>query len=542
VYDVVVIGAGLGGLMAAAKLAGAGLRVLVLEKKALPGGTSYVFRRGGYAFPMGPLSFGFPGRVRKFLAEAGIAECLEFRRSGFEIRTPALDVVISRPLSELESELGRLYPEETDGLARFFAALRSAIVVSKDMDLWHPDYFTTRSLTRSPAFQGGDEKRGSGLTPNKPRSFQDRGVQGLTPGAGREDRPGAAFFDGRVRAVGELSRTPAAGVLDGLVADGPLRNLLGSLGSRPSEMSMLNLALMWNVMAEEGIWFPDHGVHGLADLFRDRLADAGGELRLGTSVRKILVKDGRAAGVITTRGEVVDSAWVVSNADYKTTFLELLDAADIPDVDLGDIRGVPYTDSELCVYLGVRPEAVDLSAMRTEHLFYRHEIRDGDNRDPEDFDNRELEICHWSRKAPDLSPPGRAALVLRAGFPYERFAPWRLAEKKRRDGYDEFKKNLGLKLVRTAEHVLPGLSGAVEVMETATPLTYRDWGGRYEGSIAGWTWAARKSGAFTGKALVRTPVPGLLAAGAYATTELFLGGVPTALYTGSLAADIILLT
>ena len=304
---------------------------------------------------------------------------------------------------------------------------------------------------------------------------------------------------------------------------------------------MLNLALMWNVMAEEGIWFPECGVHGLADLLRQRLAAAGGELRLATPVRKILVENGRAAGVITTAGEVLASRWVVSNADYKTTFLELLDSADIPGMDLGEIRGVPYTGSELCVYLGVRPEAVDLSALRAEHLFYRHEIRDGDDSDPEDFDNREIEICHWSRKAPDLSPAGRAALVLRAGFPYERFAPWRLGEKKRRAGYGEFKRNLALKLVRTAEHVLPGLSGAVEVMETATPLTYRDWGGRYEGSIAGWTWAARpEAGDRAGKVLVRTPVPGLLAAGAYAATELFLGGVPTALYTGSLAADIIL--
>jgi len=503
-YDVIVIGAGLGGLIAAAKLAGAGLGVLVLDKKNLPGGTSYVFRRGGYAFPMGPLSFGFPGRVRNFLAEAGIGQHIEFRRSGFEIRTPALDVIISRPLSELESELGRLYPGETGGLARFFAALRGAIDVSKDMDLWHPDF-------------------------------------SLTPGPGRQGRPNAASFDDRVRAVGELSRTPAAGVLDALIADGHLKNLLGSMGSRPPEMSMLNLALMWNVMAEEGIWFPERGVHGLADLLRERLAVAGGELRLGTPVRKILVENGRAAGVVTAAGEVLASSWVVSNADYKTTFLELLDAADIPGVDLEPIRGVPYTGSELCVYLGVRPDAVDLSALKAEHLFYRHEIRDGGDPDPEDFDNRELEICHWSRKAPDLSSPGRAALVLRAGFPYERFAPWRIGEKKRRAGYGEFKRNLALKLVRTAEHVLPGLSGAVEVMETATPLTYRDWGGRYEGSIAGWTWAARPdAGERAGKVLVRTPVPGLLAAGAYAATELFLGGVPTALYTGNLAADVIL--
>jgi all-trans-retinol 13,14-reductase len=502
VYDVIVIGAGLGGLMAAAKLAGAGMRVLVLDKKALPGGTSYVFRRSGYAFPMGPLAFGFPGRVRTLLGEAGVGERLEFRRTTFEVRTPALDLVISRPLRELESELGRRYPAEREGLIRFFSSLRTAIAASKDLDLWHPDFL-------------------------------------VVPGSAREGGPDAVFFESRARAVDTLRRTPASEVLDALVSDPDLRNFLGSMGSRRPEMSMLNLALMWNIMAEEGIWFPDRGVHGVADLLRQRLSAVGGELRLGTAVRRILVRDGRAAGVVTVSGEALHSAWVVSNADYKTTFLELLDPADIPDVDLADIRAIPYTGSELCVYLGVRPEAVDLSAMRAEHLFSRHGTGNEDH-GAEDFDNREIEICLWSRKAPSLAPAGRASLILRAGFPYEHLEPWRLAEKKRREGYAEFKKGLAVKLVRTAERVLPGLPGSIELMETATPLTYRDWGGRFEGSIAGWSWAARPSTALPGKVLVRTPLPGLLAAGAYAATELFLGGVPTALHTGRMAADIIL--
>jgi phytoene dehydrogenase-like protein len=243
---------------------------------------------------------------------------------------------------------------------------------------------------------------------------------------------------------------------------------------------------------------------------------------------------------VTADGRALESRWVISNADYKTTFFDLLNAADIPDMDLDSVRRIPYTDSELCVYLGVRPEEADLGAIHAEHLFFRENIRDGPAAGLEDFDDREIEICFWSRKAPDLAPAGRAALVLRASFPYGHFAAWRTGEKERKEGYKDYKARLARNLIKTAETILPGLSGAVEVMEVATPLTYRDWGSRYEGSIAGWTWGPREPGPLSRKILVRTPVPGLLAAGVYAASELFLGGVPTALYTGSLAADYVL--
>jgi all-trans-retinol 13,14-reductase len=505
IYDALIVGAGLGGLFSAAKIARAGRSVLVLEKNPHVGGTSYIFRRGGYYFPMGPLSFSHPERVKSFFGEVGIETELDFKRNHFQLLTPFLDIIYSRPLAILQAELRDAFPDEALGLSSFLTDLGGLIRNLEDIDCRHPDF----------------------LSRTKPAS---------------EDLPWGGKTSDLKERIEKWAALSSADYLGRLIGDPRLRNFLGSQGTTPPKMSMLNLAFMWRVMSDKGIWFPANGIHGLCRMLAAAVSFAGGEIRISVPVEEIIVSHGRATGVRTVAGDVFEARRVISNADYKKTFLEMIDPAHVPPGHLEAVRGVPYSGSEICVYLGIDPARVDFSRMKAEHLFYRRDERPAAGSSVDDFDNREIEICRWSDIAADAVPAGRASLVLRADCPYAEMAAWRTGEKMRKDGYRENKNGLARKLIRTVENILPGLSSSIEVMDVATPLTYRDWGQRTEGSLAGWTWAADPAARLPGTLLVETPVENLFMAGIYAAKELFLGGVPTALYTGSRAADLILET
>jgi phytoene dehydrogenase-like protein len=250
-------------------------------------------------------------------------------------------------------------------------------------------------------------------------------------------------------------------------------------------------------------------------------------------------------------GTEVDSSSVISNADYKNTFLKLMDPKMIPSEWYDAISNARQTGSVFQVCLGVDADKVDLSAFKkASRLIYR---RTGENAqamesldwtapeiDSDAFAGQELEVSLWGKNWKVVASEGRASLVIRAEAEYNHFAKYRLGWRQRSSEYHGYKTRLAQALVREIGHLIPGLEKAILVRDVATPLTFEDQGGRSGGAVAGWSWDYQDFREDQPKELIRTPIKGLYMAGYQAFSALFMGGVPTAMESGKRAAQAVL--
>lgn len=505
IYDAVVVGAGLGGLIAAARLAKEGLSVLVLESEPHPGGTAYSYQRKGFLFPMGPLGFSSPDLVRDILEKAGFSDGLETGRVHYELRAFGMRVPLSLPFPEMISSLSELFPAEQAAISRFFGHVRN---ISRLQE----------RLARE------------GLS--RPRRGEDMS---------------------------------AAQYLDRLVVDWRLRRILGSMGSREPYSDLALLASMWSLLCEKGIHYPAIGMRGLCDMLAEALGGGPHPLRTGfrvpnadakrnrlwlnARVSGISVEGGKATGVILGSGERLAAGAVISNADFKSTFLRLLPREAVPDKLYRDIAAAPQTLSNLQVCLGLDASRADLSAYDHASRIIHRRSDDGlppceteppweaPAIDPSTLARGEIEATLLSSDDPSLAPPGHAVMVIRTAVPHRHFARLRPQYGKRTREYRRYKTSLAQALVDEVSGFVPGLRDAVEYMDVATPLTFEERGGRSDGAVAGWSWE-RAGGEVV--ELVRTPIAGLFMAGYQAFSALAMGGVPSAMLSGLKAAEYLL--
>src|SRR5208337_2039146 len=129
-FDVIVVGAGIGGLTAAAVLARRGKKVLLVDQHMVAGGNATIFRRRGYEFDIGIHYLGTcqpDGMMARVLRAAGIDD-LEFEEldsDGYDTLVfPDFEFRIPKGMEAFRNRLCEFFPREKRGIDRYFTLLR----------------------------------------------------------------------------------------------------------------------------------------------------------------------------------------------------------------------------------------------------------------------------------------------------------------------------------------------------------------------------------------------------------------------------------
>jgi all-trans-retinol 13,14-reductase len=208
----------------------------------------------------------------------------------------------------------------------------------------------------------------------------------------------------------------------------------------------------------------------------------GGEVRTRAGVERILVEDGRAVGVRLVTGEEFRAPLVVSNADLKRTFLEMVGEEDLSPQTVARVRQYRMALPLFCVYLGLDTDLRERMP-NTNYLYSSSFDVEGPYQDC--YQGRVpsepgLFITAASVKDPrteTIAPKGYSSLEIMTLVPAD-YRLWGIekgpaaGEKYHRNpAYQSLKQRLTDAMVEGAERVIPGIKEHVVWKEAATPIS-----------------------------------------------------------------------
>jgi len=139
-YDCIVIGAGLGGLTAGAKLAKSGKKVLLIEQHDRPGGCATTFKKKGFTLEVGlhEMDGMHPRDMKmKIFRDLGILDTVEFIKvpAFYRFQNERKDVVVSHNPEEMIQRLSELFPDEKSGIEAYFYQVMNIRQIMKQKEL-----------------------------------------------------------------------------------------------------------------------------------------------------------------------------------------------------------------------------------------------------------------------------------------------------------------------------------------------------------------------------------------------------------------------
>jgi phytoene dehydrogenase-like protein len=524
--SVVVVGAGMAGLTAAAYLAGAGTNVLLLEKEQHVGGLVGSFERNGFTFDSGIRATENSGVLLPMLRQLGIE--LEFLPNpvSIGIGRDVVRVTSKQHLADYRGLLERQFPGNCDDIARI------VLEVEKIMG-----YLDVLYGIENPLFLD--------LKSNPQYVF-------------RTILPWLLKYQLTVPKIARLKQ-PVEDYLARFTTNRALIDIIAQHFFRKTPtffaLSYFSIYLDYR--------YPRGGTGALPRALERYTVEHGGAVRKGTAVVRV---DPARRELTDSAGQVLPYEALVWAADSNALYR----AADTAGLEASATRaararkealdGKTGGDSVFTVYLCCDLPPRFLGDIATGHFFYTPSTKglSGANwaelaaPGPTGFTTDRAKVEQWLKRHlelntfeisipalrdPALAPPGKTGLIVSLLFDY-RFTRHLQAM----GWYEAFRQSMAERIVELLDSsIYPGLGAAVTDRFTSTPLTIERVTGSHQGAITGW--------AFTNDSIpaesrmpriarsVLTPLPGVYQAGQWTFSP---SGLPVSLLTGKLAADRVL--
>jgi phytoene desaturase len=309
--NVIVIGAGLGGIVTAGRLARAGFSVTVVERNSHPGGRADQLTIDGHRFDTGPTLFLMPEIFREAFDALGaeMDSHLDLVRIDPTYQIHFADgrrLSLTSDLNLLEPQLEEIEPGSFAGLLRYLAEGRKHYAVALDRFVsrqFHSlgEYFNPRQL---------------------PLLFELKALVN------------------HYKRTGEFFKSPE------LRAAFTFQNMY--LGLSPFD-APATYSLLQSTELVDGIWYPMGGMYQVVKSLTELAEGLGVHFVYNAPVQRILTESKRATGVVLEDGQRLDADIVIANADLPYVYQHLLD-------DQSEAKKLDqklYTSSAIVFYWGV---------------------------------------------------------------------------------------------------------------------------------------------------------------------------------------------
>jgi all-trans-retinol 13,14-reductase len=435
-YDIIIIGAGLGGLTAGAKLSKEGKKVLLIEQHSKPGGCATTFKRGDFTMEVGlhEMDGPSPGDMKsRIFNDLDVLGNIEFIRvpEFYYFVSDHLNISIPHDHEEAMKILGKVFPAEIEGIKAFFEQI---------------------------------------LNPKK-KSAQNGTI--------------------KEKSVGEF--------LDSIIHNEDLKLvLLGNLGyfhDDPYSISLNYYSIAQGSYFKGGASFIKGGSQKLSDHLAAYIRNHGGDILFNHLVTGILSEGTKVNGVTCKKRADFSSSIITAYADEIIANTAIPNLPELLTEEPGkklknEIRRQRPGSSLLTIYFGFKNSLKTIGNHHYSTFIFDGSIKtqaDIFKNNQADFLTRSFTFIDYGQIDSGLAPEGKSVGAICC---IDYLKDWELLSK---EEYNKKKEETAKIFIQRIENLIPGITSEIQYYEVGTPATIKGYTFNPEGAVYGFAQVPDKS-------------------------------------------------